>query len=510
MVELTRKSVLFLKAEVTPGTPVLPTVATDAVALQDGFTLEPAFEQLTNDEVKSSIGAAAPILGIEEPNLSMDHYIRHSGVEAQAPNFDLLLHSSIGGKKIRATERDVVSATAGTASADATITVDTGEGAEWERGDTALIKDLVNGFSLAPIKSVSGDVLTLGFNLANAPASGVNLGRNVLYKPSDNSSVAELSPTFTASEFRGNGGAIEVIAGNRVESMDMNIEAGQLVGAAFTTIGTEFFFNALEVTAANNKLDFTDAIGPKVATIANKLYKDPIALGDAIKAALDAIGVDVFTATYDSLLGKYTITSDGATFELDAATGPNVANGIFALIGFAAADLTGATTYTSDGTITLTAPFSPVFDSASPLVAKNNTFLIGSNSDITCFSLRTMTIGLSNTIENVLDVCAASGVSEKAQTERNITVDIVANLPKFDADKFKRFRNNDTTSFLFSFGEKDGAGNLLPGKSVSVYSPTAKISSFSLGDDAGIVTLEMTLIPFVNDAGEGEFFLNFL
>ena len=52
----TRSSVLAIKKEITEGTPVLPTVATDYVALQDTFAMEGGFALLDNAEMKSSIG----------------------------------------------------------------------------------------------------------------------------------------------------------------------------------------------------------------------------------------------------------------------------------------------------------------------------------------------------------------------------------------------------------------------------------------------------------------------
>src|SRR5690606_17278141 len=125
-----------------------------------------------------SIGAAAPVLGAEAPALSLNHYLRHSGVEGQEPNFGLLLEGAFGDKSVASTEYDTVAnSTAGSSSARAVVKVDSGEGVNFERGHALMIKDQTNGYSIRPVFSISSDDLSLGFNLGNAPGSGVNLGK---------------------------------------------------------------------------------------------------------------------------------------------------------------------------------------------------------------------------------------------------------------------------------------------------------------------------------------------
>lgn len=504
MAILNRKSVLFLKSESTAGTPAPPTAAGDAVALQDGFSLVPDFEVLENAELKASIGSSKDALGLENPSLSMDHYLRHSGVEGTEPNYGLLLESAMGSKAIRGTERDVVSATAGTAAARATITVDTGEGTEFPRGSALLIKDGTNGFEIRAVESVSGDVLDLSFNLSNAPAAAVNLGLGVDYSPS------ESDPTFSAWEYRGNGGAIELIAGNRVESMELSFIAGEYINGSFTSQGTEYFFNPLTVDATNDSLDFDDAGGEENASITQQTYKHPHELAQAIEDAMNALTADNITVTYSDVTGKYTIASDGATLSLLWNTGTNTATTIGSLLGFSvAADDTGATSYEGDNAITLAAPFTPSLDSESPLVAKDNELFIGDFDDFACISARSVVARLANTIEDVEDICAASGLSEKAKTQRVIEIDVVANLTQYEADFFRKFAANSDVSLQYNFGVKSG-GNWVAGRSGLLYMPTGTITSFELAEQNSTVVLNMTLKAFVNANGDGEFYIGFV
>ncbi len=502
--EQTKKSVMALVREVTSGTPVKPSSGTDYIALQEGFGLEPAFEVLENAEFTGSLGSSKPILGIENPSTSLSHYIRHSGVEGTEPNFGLLMEGALGAKKIVATERDTIAAsTAGDATTPPIIKVDTGEGVEFERGHALLIKDAVR--SIRNVKSVSGDDLTLNFNLTTtAPGVGVNLGKAVLYKP------AETHPSLSVWSFRGNATAMELIPGSKVTELSIEANAGELVNGSFTLAGTSYNFNPIDIiTASNNKMDFDDGGGEENVEISVGFFKDPVELGDALAAAMNAATSDVITVVYDSATGKYTIASDGGTLSLLWNTGSQTASTIGDLLGFdTSADDTGSTSYVGDNPISLSSFQTPVFDSSDPLVAKANEVFIGDHADNVCFKAATMTINLTNTEADVLSVCAESGKDETLITEREVTIEITAALERNEVDKFHRFHTNQTTEFAFNFGQKTG-GNWVEGKSANVYAPSTTISSFAIGDNDGIITLEMTLTAFV-DVGKGEFFINFL
>lgn len=495
----TKKSVMAIKEETTEGTPVWPSSGSDGyLAIQEGFTLEANFETLDNVELTSSIGQAKTTLGFESPTASLSHYLRHSGTEGQEPNYAVLLEMAFGDKSVASTEYDTVAG-----STTTVINVDTGEGVNFAVGDALLIKDATNGYSIRNIYSISSDALTLDFALDNAPASAVNLGKSVTYKP------GESHPTATITSWRGDAGAIEQIAGARVVDMSTEFSAGEFINSSFSMEGIGFRYNPIEITSSNKYLDFDDAGGEENAVLTEKTYKDPIELAEEIQTKMDALTSDNITVTYSSSTGKYTIASDGATLSLLWNTGTNTANTVGGSIGFAvASDDTGATTYTSDSAIDLSSPYTPSFDSSNPLVAKNNEVLLGGQTDNVCFSTRSVTLNLGDAKTDVLDVCAESGKSGSVITEREVSVDIVANLPQYDADKFKRFRTNQTTRFAYHFGTKS-SGNWEAGVSGSLMLKTATISSFNLSDTDGLVTLEMTVTGFV-DSGLSEVFLNFL
>jgi len=489
--------------EITEGVAVKPTSSSEYIALQDGFDMEPAFSELENAELTGSIGKAKTILGSEEPTASVSHYIRHSGVEGQAPNFGPLLESLMGAKKISAVEATVVSATVGNETTRATITVGVGQGALFERGQALLVKDALNGYSVRNVFSVVGDVLTLGQNLFNAPASAVGLGKAVLYKPADDS-----HPTLCAWLYRANGGAVELLSGARVVEGSIEASAGEFVNGSFTLNGIGYSFDPIEVTANNKWLDFNDGAG-KNAVIAEKIYVDPHELADALQIAMQSQTTDVITVKYLDVSGKFEITSDGAIFDLLWQSGANGANSIGETIGFdTLSDDVGLGSYTSNDAIDLGAPQTPNFDDANPLVAKDNSVMLGDFHSIDCFEASSLTLSISGTKSDIPAICARTGKSGSVISAREIELEVSALLNQFDADKFKRFRQGSNIQFTYSFGEKAG-GQWVAGKCANIYMPTATISSFKLEDADGLVQLSMTLKSYVED-GLGELYINFV
>lgn len=87
---------LYVVEESVSGTLKAPTSGDESLALQPGFELAPAVDTIVSDEIRASIGATKPILGLERPTGQFSHYLRHSAVVGQAPDFNLLLKSLFG------------------------------------------------------------------------------------------------------------------------------------------------------------------------------------------------------------------------------------------------------------------------------------------------------------------------------------------------------------------------------------------------------------------------------
>ncbi len=489
--------------ESTEGTPVAPSSATeDYIALQEGFSISPSFDELENAELTGSIGMAKSDLGFENPASSVSHYLKHSGVEGTEPAYGLLVESCLGATGGPGAEYDTVAG-----STTSVINVDTGEGTNYERGTALLVKDGTNGYSVRNVLSVSSDALTLAFDLANAPASGVNLGNAILKKPANSG-----HPTFSQWIYRGNGGATELMAGCRTVSMNISATAGEFVNCDFDIEGIEYFWNPIEIASADTYLDFTSDNGTFAATITAKWYKNPHDLADAIAAALAAEdSAETYTCTYSNSTGKFTIaTSTSAILSLLWNTGANAANTIGDKIGFStAADDTGAQTYTSDDAQDYSDPQTPSYDTATPVVAKNIQLFVGDSDDNTCVGVSEFTLTITGTKSDLLSICATSGKSGSLITNREVSGTAVLRLTQYEAQYFDKFANNENVQLAFTVGDKDSAGDWVAGKVVNAFIPTATINSFELQDTDSIVEYNLGFKGYVSNS-LGEIYINFL
>jgi hypothetical protein len=499
---ITKSTVFYVVEETTEGTPVWPTSGGQAVAIQPDISMAPNFDNLENEEFKSSIGKSQSVVGAENPTFSMSHYLKGSGSVATAPQYDLLLKSFFGSTATRSTERDTVSG-----STTTVLNVDTGEGAEFGKGHCKLIKDSTNGYSVRFTESVSSDALTLNFALANAPASGVNLGRDVRFSPASTGHVS-----LALFRFLGDGGGIEMTSGMKCTGFSFNAQAGAYVNATFNFEGLGYYFNPIEIESTDTYIDFTDDQGTAAATITAKTYKDPHELAEAIQNAMDGATSETITCTYDDDTGKFTIASStSAVLSLLWNTGTNAANTVGDKIGFSVAgDDTGATSYTSDNAISFDDGLTASYDSTAPLPAKNHEIMIGTQSEgATCFAASTIDFSAGNTRAVKESICAETGRSGSNFTGREVTVSVSSIAQKYDSKHFKRYRKGDEIRFQYTFGEKS-SGNWIEGKTGAVYISSATVTSIEYVDADGLIQLNMTLSAFVNSDGDGEVYLGFV
>lgn len=387
--------------------------------------------------------------------------------------------------------------------------VTTAAASEIGRGSFILVKDGTNGYSIRPVDSRDTVNLTLGFNLNNAPASGVKLGMANGYAPAN-----EGHPTLSAVLYRGNPGLVEALAGGRVTQMSVTVQAGQIINSSYTIEGVKYFFNPIEITSSTRYLDWTDDSGTKAAAVPAKIYRDPHELAQALQDAMNAASPNhTATVAYRDSDGKFNIKTTGTVLSLLWQSGANTANTIGTKLGFSVvANDTGtaATTgYTSDNAQSLSSPFTPSYDDADPNVGKANEVLLGDADDLACFCASNLTLQVNLPKENVECVCAESGVESSVINEREVTITGVALVEQYDADKFRKYRANDTTKFMYAAGVKSG-GNWVPGKCWAFYMPTATISSFQVGDQNGLAVLNFTLTGFVGNDSGGELFFGFL
>lgn len=498
MAEVTRSSRLAIMEETTEGTPVAVSGATDFVALQDGFEINGENETIDNLELKGSIGATKKVVGVERSAFTMSHYLVHSGVEGQAPEYDLMLESLFGSETVQGTERTTTTgSSAGTASARAVVNLAAG-GSDYSLGKAMLIKDTTNGYSIRNVYSVSTNALTLAQNLANAPATGVTCGKHVNYSPADTG-----HKSLSCWLYRSNGAAVELASGVKMAEGSIEITANENINMTFTGSGTNYYYNPIIITAgSNDALDFNDG-GAQSITIPAGIYT-PDNAASALQTAMDGVSSDNITVVYSDSTGKFTAASDGGTFTVDWATTTNTLGAAF---GFTADD-TGATSYVSDNALSLASPYTPSYDNAQPLVAKNMEVMFGGFNDITCFCAQSFTLNIANTKQDILCFCEETGIAGSLMTERAVTGNILFTLSKYDMDKFNRYKNSSETMITLNAGSKTG-GNWDAGKCINVFLYRATLDTYIVGDTDGIVTISCDFSGYVENS-EGEVYLNFL
>jgi hypothetical protein len=501
MAESTRASVMAIKEESTAGTLIQPSAATNFIPLRAGFSMTPAVEELSSDELLAgSLGSAKSFAGRENPAGSHPIYFKHSQVEGTAPNWGLLLKSALGAESIALSEYLTT-----VASTISLLKLASG-GSTFSKGQAVLVKDGTNGYAIRNVTGIATNDLSINYNLSGAPATGLGTGKAVLYKPATSG-----HPTFSAWVYMANGGAIQAISGCRVNSVTMNLNAGSMAEGTIEYSGTQFYFNPITISAANHSLDFTDDGGTVAATLSHKTYKSPMDLAVEIQTKMNAIstGGDPITCTYSSTTGKFTIAAPAATvFSLLWNTGANTATSCGAAIGFSlAADDTLALTYASDSALTYAAPFTPDYDDADNIIVKSAELFIGTATDNFCRKASSVSVTVNTPTADVTSICAETGLYERVPSKREVSVTATILLEKHEVGLFDKFINNTGSQLMCNIGPKVN-GNWVAGKCMNIYFGNASISSLKVGGDE-FVTMEVTAKGYVTSSLE-DVYINFV
>jgi hypothetical protein len=500
---ISNKATTFaIKTEVTEGSIIEPDSGTCFIPIQSDLEMAPEVEKLDNEELKNSLGMAKKITGAENPTASFSHYIKHSGVEGQAPAYSPLIKSIFGGQRVAGSELATVAGSTTTAIkvADASL---------FSIGDTILIKDATNGYSIGVIHAIDTllDTLTLGFKINVAPAAAVSLGKSVTFYPINTAN----HPSLTLWRYIGGDGAIDMVRGAKVTEMSFTAEAGQLINGSFSLEALEYYWNPIKIEASTNTIDFEDDDGVSSAVVASGWYKTPQELASAIETAISNATTQTITVKYSNQTGKFTIaTSTSALLSLPWITGANAATSIGLVIGFdTGADDTGATSYEGDNAQVLSAPFTPTFDDSDPISAKGHLVYFGDQEDNVCFGASSVEITVSNERKTIDNICSESGRSGSVITGRTVTAAVTGLLNKYDSDKIDRLLQNKDCRFMYVGGTKTG-GNWTPGKCFSFYMPYCSVDSYTVGDDDSLTTVEFEVSAFVPDDGSLEVFMGFV
>lgn len=507
MAFVTRNAVLALIKEDVEGQLKEPQAGTDFTVLNEGFSVEGTLETVESVELIADIGNSKSFSTKEAPTASVPKYFKHSGIEGQAPDYGVLIESSMGEEIVAGVEYSTIAGSeAGDASTQAFLQMDTGEAAFFSQGQTVLIKHAGSPYEMRNIDRVDTglDRLYLNFNLNVAPSAGTALGLAVLYTPKGTG-----HPTFSLHQYQAGdntSGFKQAIAGCRTSGFTVNFPVNDLAGIDFTVEGIEYFFDHITLEATSQFIDFTDDGGTKSATLDAKAYKHPEDLAASIASRMTAASSNTISCIYSG--SKFILSSDGATFELNWSTGANAANTAGTKLGFdTASDDTGLTTYESDNAQTWGPDFTPAYDDQTPTVVKSNELLIGTFDKNICRSGSNVSLTIGTPKTDVEDFCAASGVSESVINERTAELTATLIFKKDEIDTFYALLQNSDLSLAFNHGPK-AAGNWEAGKCTNVYMQKATITQSLISDTDGFVSVEITANGFIT-TDKKDIYVNF-
>jgi hypothetical protein len=495
-VGLQRATIFALRKETTAGDYLPPSAGAEFVPLRPGNTLNFEPEQLESDELLNDIGSAKSFTGKESVSGSHSAYLKHSGVEGQEPELGVLYESVMGTKAVAGSEFAAV--------AGSTVTIiKVASGANFIPGQSLLIKDASAGYSIRNIKSIVGNDLELNFRLASAPVAGINLGKSVTYVP-----APQGHPTFSTTKYLGNGHAIEASAGNTVTEVSVTADANGFGEVSFSYAGTKYFFNPITITANSKYLDLIDDTGTIAVSVAEKIYKTPIELADALQISLNDASTETYTVTYSNVTGKFTIASGSTILSLLWSTGANAANSIGSKLGFlVASNDTGSVSYVSDNAQTYAAALSPSYDSVDAIIVKGAELFIGDQVDNLCICAQSVSITVAKTVEDVDCICEETGVKEKIPTARTAEMSVTCVLNKYDAGLLDALLKNKGIAAMLNAGPKLG-GNWAPGKCFNTYLQNCTVASYTTTGDS-FIQAEITLRGYVTTSSK-DVYLNFV
>lgn len=499
MAEPTRSSVLAIKKETETGKLVEP-AAEDFIPLREGFSFTFATEALESDELVNSIGRSKPQIGRETPTASLPVYLKGSGTEGEPPEYGLLIESGMGSENIISTERSI---TAGTTKS---VTLATGEGINYQKGTALLIKDSVNGWSIRNVLTKSSDLLNLNFDLENAPAASVKLGKPIHYAPKTSG-----HPKFSAHLYQSSEDSLyhQAMAGGQVTSMPFDFPANDFASATFEFGGLGAFYNPVTIVSGRTAVEFNDGAAITV-NLDPGIYKTPQALARHVQLkmrASESSGTNC-VVEFVELEGKFRISGSSDTFTLDTDQA-SVDGGALGILGFTEDQTTtGNTSYTAANKFSFAPSVTPAYDSANKFVVKGAELFIGKANEILCRPATVANFTVSVPKTDVPSICEPSGFADSVINEREVVFTTTIVLAKYESSFFDRFVNNEDFQVMFNIGLKEG-GNWKPGNCMNIFLPQANVTALPIEDSDGyqVMNLEATASA---STGQEDCHINFL
>lgn len=275
---------LFVNKEVTEGTYVAPSAATDAIEASDaGVEIKASKEQLELKVVGMGLSRKASRSGLKSVSTSFSSYMKAGATAAGVCESDLLLESAFGSKRNKA------ATTSGTGNTSTVIKIASTTG--FAVGDSVLIKE-AGAYHVSPIASIQTNVsITLLIACpGGAPADNVVVEAFTSYVLT-NDSHSSLSISKYLED-----AILETSFGNKVTSFSVD---------SFETGKNAMFKFGLE------GVDFSRSLAAPGYTPSYDASNTPVILNACLYQDGIEVAINNFSLTLENKLGFITDTCDG-------------------------------------------------------------------------------------------------------------------------------------------------------------------------------------------------------
>lgn len=228
-----------LKEEVTEGTYVAPTAATDYIQpLEDFVGFSPSKELVERNILRSGLGQITPRVGLQRAEAGLAVEFRASGSEGDPTDFHFLLKNGLGSTRNLAARITTKAAPAHTTTV---LQIEDADIANLNVGDGIVVLDSTQHQHVVIVSKTSGvgtATITVAPTMSEVPEASVQIAKfTTYYGASSGSSI----PGMSLTAYLGNGGISQRVAGLKVSSMSIdNFTAGQIASFNFSLNGMSF------------------------------------------------------------------------------------------------------------------------------------------------------------------------------------------------------------------------------------------------------------------------------
>jgi hypothetical protein len=228
-------TIIGLKEEVTEGTYVVPSAATDYIQPLESIDVSPRKELVERTILTSSIGVVQPRVGTKSVTAALPVEFRASGVEGGKTDFDLLLEGALGNSRQIASRIE----TKASGNTGSILQIEDADIGSLSVGDIIVVLES-GAHHICAISAKDSSTGTANVTITPAKASGsfsnsVEISKSTTYYPANSGHIPLSLSVYWANEI------LEKAVGCKVTRMSIdNFSVGALASFGFELEGLGF------------------------------------------------------------------------------------------------------------------------------------------------------------------------------------------------------------------------------------------------------------------------------